>query len=132
MSQDLIDGVEIRLGTKAYTLPPCGFDTLEKHAELIDKHFGTSAKAKEKFDAEQIKLVIDLAYGALRLNYPDLERDTVARGITLQNVQSIVAAVLSLSLPAAPPGLVQGAGEGAEQQGATLLGESTGGSSAQP
>ncbi len=128
MNQDLIDGVEIRLGTKAYVLPPCGFDTLEKHAALIDKHFGHGAQAKEKFDQEQIKLVIDLAFGALRLNYPDISRETVAQGITLKNVQSIVAAVMSLSLPPAPTAL--GASEG--EAGAVTLGESTGGNSAQP
>ncbi|MGL4576363.1 MAG: hypothetical protein ACRCV9_16385 [Burkholderiaceae bacterium] len=128
VSEDLIEGVQVRLGKVTYTMPPCGFDTLEKHAKGIEKHFGGTAQSAS-FDAEKIALVIDFAHGALRLNYPQITRETVAQGINLQNVQVLIRAALSQSLPPTPAGLVP---EPQEHGEATPLGESTGGNSGQP
>lgn len=116
----LIQGIDITLGTVSYTLPPCGFDTLERHADGIEKHF-FKAKVTDSLSTEKLKLITDVVHGALMLNYPDMKREEVARGINMANAAQLVQAALVQSFPPAPAALKQ-----SDNKGALTLGESTG------
>lgn len=116
-------GVDILLGGLMYTMPPCGFDTLEKYSVELDEHvFGPEASTG--LTMHKIKLTINVVWGALQRNYPDITREVVASGLTADNAGEYLTKALSQSLPKSPAAL-QGDGEGAK-----TLGESTGAASA--
>lgn len=123
MGEALLPGVEIKLGGVAYTMPPCGFDTLEKYAEQIDRQI-FSPDAQTALSLEKIRLTVDVVHGALQLNYPELKREVVARGLNADNAAHYLTLAITQSLPPPPMALQGRAGEGAN-----TLGESTGAAS---
>lgn len=114
---DLIPGVEITLGTRKLTMPPCGMNVLSKNWTQIQ-----ALQQGGAMGVDQIHLVTDIVHGALRRNYPELTRDEVETHITLDNLQGLTTQALSQSLPPVPQ-VLQGEGAGS--------GESTGISSGQ-
>lgn len=119
MGERLIAGIQIDLGGVAYTMPPCGFDTLEKYAEDLDRHIFSSA-ASAALTLDKVRLTVNVVHGALQLNYPELTREVVARGLNADNAARYLTLAISQSLPP-PPAALQGAGESVK-----TLGELTG------
>lgn len=129
MSGTLIPGVQVQLGTVAYTMPPCGFDVLEAQADALDAHLFSPSAAASASPLPKIKLAVDLVHGALRRNYPEITRELVAQGITVDNAPELLAKAISQSLPPTPPALAAPEREG---EGAATLGESPGAVTARP
>lgn len=116
MPQNLLPGTVITLGGVAYTMPPCGFDTLEKYATELDEHIFKSQE-DEVLNVKKITLIVNLVWSALQLNYPDIERALVARGLNTTNAADTMRAVMAMSLPAAPTALKSTQGEGVKSLG---------------
>ena len=129
MGGTLILGAAITLGKVAYTMPPCGFDVLEAQAAALDAQIFSPAPGASASPLAKIRLTVDLVHGALRRNYPDITRETVAKDITVDTAPHLLALAISQSLPPTPAALVA---PGQEGEGAATLGESPGAVTARP
>lgn len=112
MSQaDLIPGVEITLGTSKYILPPAGLDVLIEHGDFM-RSVLSGAKEVDIFAAEDANKVADVIHATLRMNYPDLDRSVVTRGLNLTNAGRYFSAAVVQSFPVPPAELQSGKKEG--------------------
>jgi hypothetical protein len=98
-SEELIAGVELRLGKKSYTVPPLNLKGLEQHeaaierAQLIkDPTTGEVIPLKEKYN-----LICDILLTAIQRNYPEIELEYLKEVVDLGNVNQVFAAVLGQS-----------------------------------
>lgn len=83
-------GIDIELSGTTYTVPPIALGDLERMQDALENYTG-------KLDAAGIKTVIDATYAALKRNYPELTRDSVANLIDVGNMGDVMEAVMDAS-----------------------------------
>lgn len=84
----MISGIQVKLGDVVYQMPTLSLGALEFYGKDLQK----------LLDGENVMtgsiVVIDAAHAALKRNYPDITRDTVAAGVDLETITEVVAALL--------------------------------------
>ena len=83
-------GVTLNLGGKDYVVPPLNFRTLQALQARLEKFSGG-------VDAESIDLVVDSLHGAIQRNYPEITRDDCIDMLDLENMESVMGAVMDIS-----------------------------------
>lgn len=106
-----VKGIEIELSGEHYVCPPLSLGSLEKLLPRINAFEGNAASV------EDIGVVADAAWMALKRNYPDMTRDQVADAIGLENFLDVMTAVMDVS------GMRRKADEAAKQLEDTKAGE---------
>jgi hypothetical protein len=82
----MIKGLQIKFGDVAYVCPTLSLGALELYGEALQKLLNG-----ENVMTGSI-VVIDAAHAALKRNYPDITRDTVAAGV--DTIAEVVTALL--------------------------------------
>lgn len=85
-----IKGVPIELGGATYVVPPLTLGALEQLMPRIQAFDGT-------MNGEQIATVLDCAHAALKRNYPDMSRETLAELVDLGNFGALFEAIMNAS-----------------------------------
>jgi hypothetical protein len=87
----MIAGITLNLGDVPHVVPPLTLGTLEalqpRLAEFLQGKNGLAGAP----------VVIDAVFAALKRNYPDIERQTVADGIDVATMGDFTAAILDIS-----------------------------------
>lgn len=91
MTLPKIKGISLNLSGETLVVPPLSLGALEQLQERINKFNGDIG------DREQVATVIDAVHAALRRNYPEITRDTVADMIGLENMNEVFEAVMDVS-----------------------------------
>jgi hypothetical protein len=91
MTLTKVKGIPVNIGGETYIVPPLSLGALEQLQDRITKFSGNVG------DRDQIATVIDAAHAALRRNYPDISRETVADGIGLEGMNEVFGAVMDVS-----------------------------------
>jgi hypothetical protein len=86
--QPMIPGIQIKFGDVAYVCPTLSLGALELYGEALQRLLNG-----ENVMTGSI-VVIDAAHAALKRNYPDITRDTVAEGVDLETITDVVTALL--------------------------------------
>ncbi|AEV24622.1 hypothetical protein Dsui_0202 [Azospira oryzae PS] len=86
-----VKGIPVDLGGETFVIPPLALGALEQLQERVAKFKGDIR------DAEQVATVIDAAHAALKRNYPDMPRETVADLIDVGNMAEVFEAVMDVS-----------------------------------
>lgn len=84
-------GIATDLGGTLYIIPPIALGALEQLQERIAQFNG------DVTDFSQIATVIDAAFAALKRNYPEITRETVADAIDVGNMAEVFEAVMDVS-----------------------------------
>jgi hypothetical protein len=91
--EELIDGIEISMGGKKWTVPPLTLKQIKKHeAQLkaISTASGTEAVA-------MADVAVELIHAAMSRNYPELTRDETEDLLDLGNLVAAINAVMGAS-----------------------------------
>lgn len=83
-------GIKLNLQGQDFVVPPLNFRSLQEMQARIASFTGG-------VDPESISLVVDAAHAALSRNYPDLSKDAVIDLLDLENMLSIMEAVMDVS-----------------------------------
>lgn len=86
-----VKGISMDLGGTAYIVPPLSLGALEQLLPRINE-FKTNPN-----NIQDISVVVDAAHSALKRNYPDLVRETVADAIGLENMMEVFEAIMDIS-----------------------------------
>lgn len=86
----MINGTELDLGGKKYTVPPLSLGALEDLGERLKRFTGGA-------DKESVSTVIDALFAALSRNYPNITREEVREMVGLENMHEAMAAVMNVS-----------------------------------
>lgn len=86
-----VKGIPVELGGEQFVVPPLSLGALEQLQERIANFRGDIG------DKDQVATVIDAAHSALKRNYPELDRQTVADGIDVANMAEVFEAVMDVS-----------------------------------
>jgi len=86
-----VKGIPKDLGGTTYVVPPLSLGALEQLQERITAFTGDIS------DGTQAPIVVDTAWAALKRNYPDISRETVADIIGLENMVEVFEAVMDIS-----------------------------------
>ena len=87
-----VKGIPMLLGGTEYVVPPLALGALEQFQDRINSFTGDVS------DLKQVGAVIDIAHAALKRNYPELPRETVANDlIDVGNMIEIFEAVMDVS-----------------------------------
>lgn len=79
-------------GGRSYLLPPLTLGSLQVLQDRIISFQSVDALAPESIDT-----VIDVAYAALKRNYPEMTREEVGDLIDLGNMMDVVSAAMDVS-----------------------------------
>jgi len=83
----MIPGIKLNLGGTDYTVPPISIGSLEEIWPRLEAYSGKLTDGS---------LVVDALHAALRRNYPDITRETVAAGVDLANFGDVMEAVMDV------------------------------------
>lgn len=86
-----VPGIVLQLAGKAYTVPPLSLGAMEQLQAALATFDGDVSKPG------QVGTAIDATHAALRRNYPDLTREDVGGMIGLDNMISVMEAVMDVS-----------------------------------
>ncbi len=92
--EDMIDGVEIKLGRKALIVPPLNFKALQRLRPQIKLLAGIGVGGEEITD-EQLDAVYEVVHTALLRNYPNMSREDLTDSLDLGNVGLVLKAIMS-------------------------------------
>lgn len=67
--QDLLEGVEMKIGRKTFTIPPLNFLLLKKHQDDIENFINTKGS---NLKSEKLDILTKIILGAINRNYPDV------------------------------------------------------------
>ncbi len=111
----MVKGILLNLGGTDYIVPPLTLGALEELQDRIQAFDGSLSPAS-------MGIVIDAAHRALKRNYPEITRATVADSIDVADFGEIMAAVMDVgglkrkeaeaknARPPVPPGETTGTG----------------------
>lgn len=85
-----IAGVPVEMGGVRRVIPPLNLKALKLFQERI-------ANFKGGLDPESIQLVLDVAYSALKRNYPEITMDEIEDAIDVSNMGDIFSAIMDVS-----------------------------------
>jgi hypothetical protein len=89
-------GQPIELGGVVYTIPPLSLGAVELYEEQLEQMESLPRAA-------QLRLIVDVAFAAMRRNYPAMTRAEVAELVDLANANQVYAAVMASTIPAVDP-----------------------------
>lgn len=85
-------GTPIAFGDRTLIVPPLSLRSVMKLQDALDKLAGTP----------DLQAVVTLAHEALRRNYPDITHDELVDVLDLNNMQSVVVAMMGGNAAPAP------------------------------
>jgi len=91
MIEPKIDGVTMKLGGEDYVIPPLNFRQLKNLYPVIEGMQGETDPLK-RFEA-----VVKITHAALSRNYPEITLETVEDLIDLNNLKSLIDAIMGIS-----------------------------------
>lgn len=86
----MIKGTEVDLGGTTYIVPPLNLAALERFQDRLENYTGG-------LDRESVSFVVEVAYAAIKRNYPDMTIDQLKELIDLGNIQQVFEAVMNVS-----------------------------------
>lgn len=86
-----VPGIEYQFPGKKLIIPPLSLGDLEQLLERINRVMAGN------MDKDAIATVIDATHGALRRNYPDMDRQEVAGLLDLRNMRDVLNVVMGAS-----------------------------------
>lgn len=92
----MIDGIEITLGEKRYTVPPLNFKAIKKLQPDIAS-ISTAKISAAGMSVEQVDSLVRIIHAALLRNYPGITVEEVEDGVDIANAGSIMMAVMNVS-----------------------------------
>jgi hypothetical protein len=100
VATNLIKGVTVEMGGKAYVVPPLNLEQVEQHAADIDR-----MSAPETSVQEQRRIQVILVAAAMSRNYPELTEAQVKRLLDMGNIIQVTGAIMGVSgfVPAGEP-----------------------------
>jgi hypothetical protein len=87
---EMIPGIEMKLGRETYIVPTLSLAALELYVKPLEALMA----GKGGFEAQIV--VIDAAHAAIKRNYPDITRDTVAAAVDVATFAEVVSAILDV------------------------------------
>ena len=102
-----VKGIPLTLGGTIHVVPPLALGAMEQLAEALANFTGDIR------DTSQISTVVSAAHAALKRNYPDITREQVGEMLDLENMQSVMEAVMDVSGMKRKAHEAANAGEGA-------------------
>jgi len=88
-ADDLIPGVETKLGRHTYIVPPAPFACVEKYEDVF----------MGREDAPKPSVIFDILFMSLKRNYPDLDRDALALDVDVSNMQVAFTSSMHANAP---------------------------------
>lgn len=89
----MIDGVNLTIGGRDFTVPPLNLKALKKLTPTIQ----SIVDAGDDLSLAQLDAIVDVVHTALARNYPDLSRDEVEELLDVVNMEPTIRAVLEAS-----------------------------------
>lgn len=89
------DGVLVKLDGRDFILPPCSLATLKRHAKAIDAF--ARLGPRDTFGEQEIDVVINVTFEALRRNYPDITPEYVAEHVAVDTMMQFFQAAMDAS-----------------------------------
>lgn len=86
-----IKGIEFTFADQTYIVPPLSLGDLE----LLQERIATLQVGAT--DPKSISTVIDTTFAALKRNYPEMTRETVAAMVDLENMGEVLECVMDIS-----------------------------------
>ncbi|HNA67279.1 MAG TPA: hypothetical protein PLN96_05125 [Zoogloea sp.] len=86
----MIKGITLHLAGTDYDVPPIALGDLERLQDRI-------AGFQGGLDKDSVATVIDAAHAALKRNYPEITRETVAGLVDVANMGEVFSAVMDVS-----------------------------------
>jgi hypothetical protein len=83
----LVKGIKIMLAGEERIVPPLALGPLEMLQDRISKVTNLAS-------GDGVKLVLDVAFYAMRRNYPDITREDIGEMVGLENLDDIMKAAL--------------------------------------
>ena len=90
MSEVKFKGIPVVLAGKNYVMPPLSLAFMEEREKDLSQFSGGT-------DLASVKLIVDAVFSALKRNYPSIERQEVAEGLDLGNMQEMMEIVMDVS-----------------------------------
>lgn len=87
----MIPGREIKIGDKVYVMPALTLGMLELYQDRID------AFQKGEVSSKSWTTVIDVVHGALKRNYPDMDRSIVTDNLELRDIGGLFEKLMDVS-----------------------------------
>lgn len=91
MSEVRFDGVEMRLGNKAYIVPPLSLKKVRALQPRIEK---LDISAMGALSPEALETVVEMAHAALARNYPEITLAEVEELLDLGNIGEVMKVIL--------------------------------------
>jgi hypothetical protein len=92
MDEQLVEGVEIKIGRKTFIVPPLTFGLLKKLKPQLELLSTVDASATELSD-DKMNAMVDVVHAALMRNYPNLARADLEDDLDIGNVPKIMEAI---------------------------------------
>jgi hypothetical protein len=86
-----VKGMPIELSGEIKVIPPLSLGALEHLLPRINEFKGDAS------NLDDIKVVADCAWAALKRNYPEMTREEVAEAIGLENFLDVMTAIMDVS-----------------------------------
>ena len=94
MADDLIEGVEMKIGRQTLIVPPLNFKSLRRLRPQISLLGALDANAAEMSD-EAVDALFEIIHTALRRNYPNLAREQIEEDLDIANAPKIITAIMN-------------------------------------
>lgn len=103
LTDELVEGVEMKFGRKMMVIPPLTF----KQLRLLRPQLSllSSLKATDEVSDEVHTAMMQIVHTAVRRNYPNVSIEEIEDSLDLANRDKIIRAVMGVS------GLIQGEGK---------------------
>ena len=98
----MIDGVKVSMGGVDYIVPPLTLKSLRKLESGMNKLVALASGGPRIPDTEQLAIVQQVVYEALRRNYPEMTPERVEELLDIGNMPTALAAVMAVSLKGLP------------------------------
>jgi hypothetical protein len=91
--EELIDGVEISMGGKKWTVPPLTLKQVKKFQPILEG-LGNLDEANALAQSDAL---VEVIHAAIARNYPEVIRDEIDELLDLGNLMPVVQAVMGVS-----------------------------------
>src|SRR5258708_2927764 len=88
----MIPGKEVTIGDRTFVMPPLTLGMLELYQDRID-----AFQSGEAVTSKSWTTVIDVVHGALKRNYPELDRTVITENMEMRHIADIFAALMNVS-----------------------------------
>lgn len=95
--EELLDGVEIMMGGKKWTIPPLTLKQIKKFSGTFQDLVNLDTSNIPAMATGAVDAAVDIIHAAIVRNYPELTRDELEDLIDLRNLAPVMQAVLGMS-----------------------------------